>query len=171
MPASDMNELNGPYMAANGPATSEADRYAPAAWKSPYEDLTVPSGGTCLVRRIAMEDLISSGLVDDLDFLSTMVERKHIGPKAKVVNKEAARSGNPAKRSRATKKTTELDETRQGIAALRELGKDNLVRLVHMMDQVAMACVVKPKLHPVPAENPDERDPDKIYIDFVDLPD
>lgn len=58
------------------------DRYAPVAWLSGgtggLEDLTVPSGQLCLVRRPGVEGLMKAGVLHNMDSLSMLVDEKHL---------------------------------------------------------------------------------------------
>ena len=57
-------------------AVDPNDKYAPTTWGSELggaEDLTVPSGQTCLVRRPGVQGLMEAGILHDLDTLTAEV--------------------------------------------------------------------------------------------------
>jgi hypothetical protein len=157
MPANDES----PEMAANGQGNANADPYAPTVWSRRYEDLTCPSGQTCLVRKVGIEQLIADGAIDDLDTLTKFVSKQHIEPKAKSVKK--SRSGNPAVAAQ------QKDTAKQAVDILGGASPDDVRRIFKLQDDVAMAAVVKPKLHPSVPD--DEREAGKVYVDDVDAVD
>lgn len=147
---------------------SSDSRYAPTAWgTSVFEDLTMPSGQLAQVRRPGIQQLISAGVLDSADTLSTLVDQKHI----KRVK------GKPA-----------------GIDAS-SLLKDpkNMLSVLELVDKVVAHMVVKPEVQrPVTpnlespkdgapkdeASNPhtralrdEERDPEVVYTDQIDMVD
>jgi hypothetical protein len=64
------------------PAAEEqpSNPYAPTAWgtASNFVDLTMPSGQTAQVRQAGVQNLVSAGVLDDVDTLSTLVNEKHV---------------------------------------------------------------------------------------------
>lgn len=170
MPANGTTDS--PEMAPNGQPIGVADPYAPTTWGRRYEDLTCPSGQTCKIRKLGVEQLIAEGAIEDLDTLTAFVNKKHIEPKAKSVKKGAkGKSGNPAVAAKQQK-----DATQQAMGVLEGVSSDDVRRMFGLMDIVVMAAVVAPKLHPVPEpEGPDGEAPERVegivYIDDVDAVD
>lgn len=122
------------------------DRYAPTSWGSTtslFEDLTVPSGQTCLVRRPGVQGLIEAGVLNSLDSLTAIVDEKHI----RRVNGEA-----------------EID--------VNSLANDSgsILNVLHVVDKVVCYVVVKPEVV-MPPDDPDERSDDAVYVDMVDIED
>ena len=129
------------------PAVVE-DKYAPTAWVSSgngLQDLTVPSGQTCLVRRPGVEGLLTENVLFETDFLSTIIQD----------NITLAEKGVAPK---------EVD--------LRELTKDpkKMAELVFTVDKIVCAVVVKPVVKRVP-DNPLNRQNGVVYTDMIDLTD
>ena len=140
-------------------AEATADRYAPTAWQSEYlEDLTVPSGQLCQVRRPGLQGLIREGILDKMDVLTALVNDKHVErvKKGKRPNRVAEITDDPIK----------------------------LVEVLGSVDKVVAHIVVQPTVvRPVvieeddngdPVERPmadDERKPGTIYTDMLDVED
>ena len=125
-------------------------KYAPNAWMSGgvggMEDLTVPSGQLCLVRRPGLQGLMKAGILHNVDSLSQIVSEKHL----KRVDGKASAS--------------ELD-----MASLMSDPKA-LDEVMHVMDRVICHCVVKPEVHMTPNDVTRRRD-GIVYADMVDLVD
>lgn len=124
-------------------------KYAPNAWLSGgiggMEDLTVPSGQTCLVRRPGMEGLMKAGILHNVDSLSQIVNEKHL---MRVEGK----------------KTDEIDMT--------SLMKDDkgMDEVMLVVDKVICHCVVKPAVQRTP-NDVTRRQPGVVYADMIDLVD
>lgn len=61
---------------------SSEDKYSATSWGSQVgaaEDLLMPSGQLALVKRPGIEGLIKTGVLNDLDSLTAIVESKHMG--------------------------------------------------------------------------------------------
>jgi hypothetical protein len=134
------------YVADLGEAVKEAfDPYAATAWGQPSEqDFTCPSGQKCRVRRVDIMDLLGGGILNDLDFLTSMVNETHI-PNA-----------GPGKSNAAL----------QGIVG----DTKNLAKFQRTMTDVVLRVVIRPELHPVPAEG-EPRIDGRVYIDSVQMTD
>lgn len=133
------------------------DKYAATAWGGElFEDLVVPSGQLCQVRRPGMQGLISRGILDKVDLLTSMVNDQHLS------------------RVQGGKKVTDQDH-------LADVTSDpsKLLGLLDSVDRVAEYVVVQPALvRPVKSvdgkEVPlsdDERAEGVVYTDMVDLED
>lgn len=131
-------------------AEDPTSKYAPDAWLSGgiggMEDLQVPSGQLCLVRRPGMEGLMKAGVLHNVDTLSSLVNEKHL--------KRVAKGG----------KAQEID-----IASLMDDPKalDDVLMIV---DKVICHCVVKPEIHRTP-NDVTRRQPGVVYADMVDIND
>lgn len=125
-------------------------KYAPTTWGSELggaEDLTVPSGQMCLVRRPGVQGLMEAGVLRDIDSLSALVNEKHI----KRVQGKAVGDG-------------KID------AASLMQDKDGLKNLMHVVDRVICYVVMKPLITMTP-NDPTSRVSGVIYADMVDLVD
>ena len=129
------------------PAQDPTSKYAPDAWASGgiggMEDLRVPSGQLCLVRRPGMEGLMKSGVLHNVDSLSQIVNEKHL---------------------KGAKGKGEID-----MASLME-DKEGLDEVMTVIDKVICHCVVKPEIHR-PPNDVTLRQTGVIYADMVDLVD
>lgn len=126
--------------------TDPNDRYAATTWGSSsdgLEDLTVPSGQLCLVRRPGVQGLIQAGVLHDMDSLTAIVEDKHVG-------------------RAAGKKSVDVRALLQNTAAL-----DNVMRLA---DRIICYVVVKPTVV-MPPDDVTLRRQGVIYADMVDIED
>lgn len=141
-------------------------KYTATVWgaKTAFIDLTVPSGQLCQVRQPGVENLIAAGMLDNADTLMGLVNDKVDKAKGKApVKKKAADPTEIFKKDPA-----------------------QLTGLFAMIDKIVEHMVVQPTvIRPVvrvPVEDkpgefterpmmPEERDPEKIYTDSIDLGD
>lgn len=152
-----------------------------AAENAPFE-IELPSGAKCLARKLQMPDVVQLGLYSKLDSLSATVQEKHID---RVQGKKP--------QDRKAKKPTKAEQQRakdeQDLDALRSLlvDKEKFSETVNVISDVVMTCVIAPKIldayvndpNVATADNPsgkrklepDERDPNAAYIDYVGLND
>lgn len=125
------------------------DKYAPNSWLAGgvggLEDVTVPSGQTCLVRRPGMEGLMKAGILHNVDSLSQVVNEKHL--------------------KRVDGKTT--DEINMSSLMADEEG---MAEVLHVMDKVICHVVVKPEVHMTPGDVT-RRVQGVVYADMIDLVD
>ena len=125
-------------------------KYAPDAWLSGgiggMQDLTVPSGQLCLVRRPGLEGLIKAGVLRNVDSLSAIVDQKHI------------------KKAKKGQGTGQVD--------VESIMKDPkaLDEILHTVDKVICHCVVKPEVHMTPNDVTRRKD-GVVYTDMIDLTD
>lgn len=122
-----------------------ADPYAPTAWGQPSEqDFKCPSGQLCRVRRVDMMDLLGGGLLNNLDFVTKIVQDEHVpnatvGPKA-IENK--------------------------ALSALSASGPKEMAEFKKAIDGVVLRVVVKPSLWPIPPEG-EARVEGCVYVDSI----
>lgn len=130
-------------------ADDPTSKYAPDAWLSGgiggMEDLVVPSGQTCLVRRPGLEGLIKAGVLRNVDSLSAIVGEKHI---------KKAKKGSDQK--------VNVDSVMKDPKALEEI--------LHTVDKVVCHCVVKPEVFMAP-NDVTLRKRGVVYTDMVDIND
>lgn len=124
-------------------------KYAANAWLSGglgnMEDLEVPSGQLCLVRRPGLEGLIKAGVLRNIDSLSSIVDAKHI---------------KKTKKGQAPKVDAE--------SILKD--PDALDNILHTVDKVVCHCVVKPEVHMTPNDET-SRKAGVVYADMIDIND
>lgn len=140
---------------ATPPAVPQAseNKYAPTVWGSNgtgvIEDLTVPSGQLCLVRRPGVEGLIKEGILKDFDTLTSLVQVEHI---------DRVEKG----------KRPSADEA--------ELGKqifadpDKFMQMIHVVDRVVTAVVMQPVIEMTP-NDVTRREKGVVYADMIELED
>ena len=107
-------------------------------------DLALPSGNVCRAVRPGAQGLIKAGLLDSMDQLTALVQNEHIDSK------------DPRKLAKA-------------VEAL-SVNKDQLLQGLEMVDKCVAYVVQEPKVYLEPPAG-EERDPERIYADEVDLED
>lgn len=125
-------------------------KYAPNTWLSAGtagapEDLTVPSGQTCLIRRPGLEGLLKAGVLRNLDTLSALVDQKHL------------------------KKTQKGAPSRVNVKSLMQ-DPEALSDIMHAVDKVVCYCVLKPEVHRTP-DDQTRRQPGLVYADMISIED
>ena len=131
--------------------------YEVTAWgapQAPYRDLELPSGHKCQVRDLKMEDILALGIVNDLDDFG-----------ANLLPKQPNRTTR-RKQTEAQKKAAEEAEIKHIMGAMSDDSRFGQIRGV--LDKVVVATVIQPALHHVPEEG-QEREPGKVYVDYVDF--
>jgi len=150
------------------------DTYTPTTWGAdPTFEVTCPSGQKCLARKLQFGDLVELGLVDQMDTLGLLAS-EHTDPKAKM---KQAKDRQVSKKVLAEREATREQDT------MRDIMKDSkkFGDLILMMDKVVAEVVVAPALtRPVRIDEEtgeevaliwEERMPDKVYTDTIDLGD
>lgn len=155
-------------------STRKQSKYAATKWgaAAQYEDLEVPSGQLCQVRHLGVDGLMRLGILDSFDSLLSIVQDEHV--------------------ARATGKPSAAPTPGEGEVTdeqLRAFAKDpqKLLSGLAMVDKVVEAVVVQPTVRrpvafdtddlgqPIPSsERPlreEERDPDVVYTDMIDMED
>lgn len=142
-----------------GPVLPRSLQITPASeWKTTDDKgpqgfpLLLPSGNTCLCRPIGAEAFLTHGLIPNqlLPIVQDTVEQA-----IKGVPRDA-----------------EAEDKR-----LREMATDpnSVSSVLEMANTVTVFCVLEPKVEPVPELGPDgeevARDPEKLYVDRVDVED
>lgn len=107
------------------------------------EELTCPSGETCLVRRPGVQGLIAAGVLHNIDSLTGLVDSKHV---RRVEGKEEIDTG----------------------SLLKDEG--TLTNLFDTVDRVVSHVVVEPSVKRTP-NDPTNRKAGQIYCDMIDLED
>lgn len=118
---------SGASPSAQAPSAEDPNsRYAPTGWLSggigTLEDVTVPSGQLCLMRRPGVQGLMVAGVLHNVDSLSAIVKEKHLTAEGKIDAKSL--SEDPA----------------------------DLEAIMHTVDRVICHCVVKPEIAMTPSD-------------------
>jgi len=123
--------------------TTEENKYAPTTWGgSTGEDLTVPSGQLCKVRRPGPTALINEGVLHSMDQLTAIVD-------AYVTEVEG-------------KPKVNVD------SLMKQPSK--IIEMIHIVDKVVCATVIEPKVHMTPNDST-SRQNGVIYTDMIDIED
>ncbi len=102
----------------------------------------------CRVRRPGVQGLIAAGVLDSFDSLTALVQSEHVDPNE----------------GKSPQKKLEED------ADLIKNHKKEILTALEMVDKVVLYCVVEPKVSAPPAPG-QERDPELLYVDDIDLDD
>lgn len=130
----------------NGYTVSNADRYAPTTWGNtdsnadqPF-DFQTPSGQTCLIRRLGIEDIFAMGLLNKLDFFSQAIEKD----------------------DSAKPKHSENNENESLTKAI----MSNSGQMMETINSIVVAGVVQPPVYALP-ENPSLKKSGLLYVDKI----
>jgi hypothetical protein len=136
-------------VAASPPPNQNGDKYAPSTWGavSAYEDLVVPSGQTCLVRRPGLEGLIKAGIVSNFDALTRIV-------------------GDQSERMKTGKEPKSDEEIMSDVMS----SPERLEEMMRVINKIVIYVVVKPEIKSAPNDIT-LRQPAVIYDDMIDIED
>lgn len=123
--------------------TRKSKKYALGVASKKHE-LELPSGNVCLVTRPGVQGLIKAGLLDSLDTLTSIVQIDHID------------ANDPKRMAQAAQSLSQNAE--------------KLLESMKVIDKVVCHVVVEPQVF-MPPEGNEQRDPDRLYADEVDLDD
>jgi len=131
------------------PKKKTNNKYAATSWsKELIRDVEVPSGQVCQVRIPGVQGLITAGLLDSIDSLTSLVQTEHIDR----MEKGAA--------------TT---PTAEDMANLAKNGPA-LVQGLKLMDRVVCHVVLQPEVLPIPDDD-GARQPGAVYTDMLEMTD
>lgn len=135
------------------PATKKQEevQYGQGWGGSPVQDLTVPSGVVCLVKKPDPMIFVEAGALDEVDVLTSFVQEKHVT------------------RVQKGKKVRVVEETPADDKELLKLMADPETRakLKDLMDRVAVTIVVKPQIFP--NVDLEDRVEGRVYVDTIDF--
>lgn len=141
-------------------------------WGQSLEDLTLPSGAMCQVRKLQMEDLVDLNIVDEMDFLGNIVEDEHVSRVKSTGKQPSKQAKKPTKAEQAKKDEDDVNDIIKDPAKFR--------KMIKMVDKIVVACVVQPTIHDAYFETADggrekipasERVEDRIYSDSIGFED
>lgn len=123
--------------------------YANGPWATAAKPVPVklPSGQWVDMKPPNLEALVAAGVLDKMDSLTSIVDKKHIKPK---------KSGGRV--------TQELD------AGSLMQDTDNLLKVIEVADKVTVFMVLTPKVKLAPADD-SEREENQVYTDMIGLED
>lgn len=135
-------------MTVPGTTQEVLDEFAPTSWSvapKPFV-LELASGQKCLVRKLGMEDIIKLDMLDDLDTFTPQL----LPPEAE---------GKPK---------TAVSSIRESLGSMADSSKFG--KLESTINKVTIACVLKPKVLPIPLEG-EEREEGRAYVDYISFGD
>lgn len=115
-------------------------QYDISTWGSPLAfDFKTPSGQTCLMRRLDVEDLVELDVLSEIDRLSSLVASEHIEP---------ATGNRRVPQDHKLKKLTAAQEKAEQERAFKRItgNKEDFKVLAWLMDGVVAAAVLLPEL-------------------------
>lgn len=121
------------------------------------KDVTLPSGQVCQVKELQMEDILSMGIINQLDSLT--------GDLISGMDPSV-----PAKATSGRKKTKkQLDE--EANKSILELMADpeKFGGMLDAINKIVVGCVVQPTV--LPAVEETEREQGRVYVDMIDFND
>lgn len=120
------------------------DPYAPTAWAANEYDFEVPSGQRCRLRKLPVEELVRSGVLDKLTRLPGLTDKVIRTAEGLPPVKEPAEDEMPA------------PEHMQG--------------LLELLDAILPIVVLKPRVYPEPTD-PEQRINGRVYPSSIELAD
>jgi hypothetical protein len=139
--------------------------YVPTAWgMTQLEDLTVPSGQLCQVRKAGVQNLIAAGVIENADTLLSVVDRRHLKRVQGKAREEAQANG------QLMPDGSVIDTE----AVLKD--PSNLLKVFDLVDKIVIHTVVQPEVLPTP----DIKDrltaeeivaKGQVYSDMIDMMD
>jgi len=151
------------------PSTNE-DKYAPKSWAEAEYDFTLPSGDVCLLRKIDPFVLAEHGLLDKLDFATSVVMNTH-AKNANLTPVERVKRDRAKREAQAQGKDPAeiVEEETRTIADIAK-NAENSAAFREVMNQMMVVGVAKPEMH-LPPEKGYPRVPGRFYTDAVPFSD
>lgn len=148
--------------------SKDLSQYAPSNWTDNTYEFEIPSGGKCLLRKLDPLVLVEHGLMDKLDFATSVVMNTHaknanLSPVERVKRDRAKREAKAKGLDPDAVVAEAMDKsTMQAIMKSAE----NSAAFREVMDQLLVLGVAAPTMH-LPPENEDDRDEAWFYTDSV----
>lgn len=152
--------------------STDLSKYAPKSWAEAEFEFSLPSGDTCLLRKMDPLALGEHGLLDKLDFATSVVMNTH----AKNANLTPVER---VKRDRARREAKARGEDPDVIEAadIDSLSMQDIVKSAEnsrsfreVMDEMLLIGVVAPEMH-LPPQKREDRKKGVFYTDAVPFPD
>lgn len=145
--------------------STDPNKYAPQAWASAEYDFTLPSGDVCLLRKIDPFVLGEHGMLDKLDFATTVVMNVH-QRNGRMSNVERV------KRDRARREGKDPDAGKADVATMAEIAKnaEHSRAFREVMDEMLVIGVAQPPMS-LPPEKGEPRVEGVFYTDAVPFAD
>jgi hypothetical protein len=143
-----------------------ASKYSPTTWAQELLiDLKCPSGQMCQVKRVSVDGLVASGLLDDMDLLTKYMQAEVMAPAKGLKTPRDHKSKKPTKAQQAASDEQQFMEL---LSNPTEFGK-----LMRMVDRVVEHVVQQPTVFR-PIEFVDEQEriiPDSARKAYADRDD
>lgn len=146
--------------------SKDRSQYAPKAWADIEYEFELPSGDKCLLRKLDPLALGEHGLLDKLDFATSVVMNTH-AKNANLSNVERIKRDRAKRDAKA--RGEEYVEPGADEASLLEIAKsaDNSKAFREVMNQLLVLGVSAPEMHLPPEDPAEERDDEWFYVDAV----
>ena len=157
--------------------------YALTTWGAQgnlYTDFTVPSGQTCQLRTLDITDLITAGLLEQVDSLMGLFQENVVVPV------KGKKPGDRAKKQPTKAEAKALAEQQEQEEFMKLLHSGKFEILLRMVDQIVAACVIQPAISDAWHDSgkldkdglpefikllPDAREEGAIYADMLPVAD
>lgn len=150
------------------PSKDSTDKYAPAAWAEAEFEFPLPSGGVCLLRKIDPLELGEHGLLDKLDFATSVVMNTH-AKNASLTPVERVKRDRARREAKARGENPDVvDAAEMDMASMKEIMNNakNSQGFRAVMDQLLVLGVVAPEMH-LPPEKREDKVKGLFYTDAV----
>lgn len=138
-------EAERPAAPVAAPATGE-DRYAATVWGQNEYDFTTPSGQTCRMRKLPVEELLRAGILDRVTRLPGIAQEQ-----------------------------IDLAEGLPPVDVPEMPDEETVAVVIELVDVLLPLAVIMPKVHSVPKPDESGevkgREPGRIYTDMIELVD
>lgn len=137
----------------------DQSKYSATSWGQPDTfDVTTPSGQTCLVRKLDIDDIIELDLMDALDSLTGIAGQPDFSKQPQNHQRSKAQLAADAAR----------DEAAATAAMMKD--KTKFKQMVQTIDKVLTAVVLKPTIHVAPAD-PEDKIEGTVYTSSIGFED
>jgi hypothetical protein len=143
-------------------------KYAPKAWGAMEFDFDLPSGDVCQLKKIDPFELAEAGLLDQLDFATSVVMNTH-AKNGRMSNVERVKRD----RARREAQGRNPDEvTEEDVMTLADIAKnaEHSKAFREVLNKLIAIAVVQPEMH-LPPPKGKERNDEWFYVDAVPFPD
>lgn len=151
--------------------SKDRSKYAPKSWLDHEYEFDLPSGDVCLLRKVGPLEMAEQGLMEKLDFATTVVMDTH----AKNANMSNV---DRVKRDRARREAKTKGQDPGAVTAEDEISMASIMKNAEnskafrqVMDEVMVLVVVAPEMHLPPQDQSEERDDEWFYTDAVPFTD
>lgn len=152
--------------------STDFSKYAPKSWSDAEFEFVLPSGGVCLLKKMDPFELGEHGLMDKLDFATSVVMNTH-AKNANLTPVERVKRDRAKREAKARgEDPSAIDEAELDKVSMKEIMKnaENSRSFREVMDEMLVIGVVAPKMH-LPPESREEKVKGVFYTDAVPFSD